>query len=232
MVALSDLTFLARGLAGGIKNVAGSAITVALATLARGLRNNGTVSIDAYDSGIGASNVIVTNTAAPGATANLIVSGDIANNGDIGFASGTAFIGAFRHAITAARDWTFPNATGTVALNSVNNAFSTTQSVTGAVNASSTVSVQNNGSTQSITFSGSPTANRVVTFPDADITIGAGSGYLGSYTQTALNAIVPTGFAWAFCNNIAGNAGGTTGVPAYYTPVTGLWLRFATDGPI
>ena len=84
----------------------------------------------------------------------------------------------------------------------------------------------------SFRLTGTPTAPRTVTFPDADITIGAGSGYLGSYTQTALNAIVPTGFAWAFCNNIPGNAGGTTGVPAYWTPVTGLWLRFATDGPI
>jgi hypothetical protein len=229
MVALSDLVLLARSAAGRVGGVAGNTITIALATLARGLQNAGTVNIDA--TGAGPTNVIIQNSTS-GQVANLAVDGDIANNGDIGFASGTNFIGVFRHAITAARDWTFPDATGNVALNSVNNAFSATQSVTGAVNASSTVSVQNNGSTQSITFTGSPTANRVVTFPDADITIGAGSGYLGSLTRTAILAIAPSGFAWAFCNDIGGSGGGTTGVPVYFTPIDNLWLRYATDTAI
>lgn len=81
-------------------------------------------------------------------------------------------------------------------------------------------------------FAGTPTGARVITVPDADITLSAGSGYLGELSRTAILAITPTEFAWAFCNDIAGSAGGTTGVPVYYTPVTGVWLRYATDGTI
>ena len=231
MVALSDLAFLARGLAGGIKNVAGSTITVALATLARGLQNAGSVTIDA--TGAGPTTVIVQNSTS-GQVANLAVDGDIANNGDIGFASGTNFIGALRHAITAARDWTFPDATGNVALNSVNNAFSTTQSVTGAVNVSDKMSLKNNGSTQSITFTGNPTGNRVVTFPDSDITIGA-SIYIGSDTKANLNALPPSATPiTAFCTDIVGaGGGGVLGVQVYWCPApTAAWLRYGTDTPI
>lgn len=229
MVALSDLTFLARGLAGGIKNVAGSTITVALATLARGLQNAGSVTIDA--TGAGPTTVIVQNSTS-GQVANLAVDGDIANNGDIGFASGTNFIGALRHAITAARDWTFPDATGNVALNSVNNAFSTTQSVTGAVNVSDKMSLKNNGSTQSITFTGNPTGNRVVTFPDSDITIGA-SASIPVDSNANIHALpVPSAPIIYYCNNIVGaSGGGVMGALVYYNTVTGLWLRVSDDNP-
>jgi hypothetical protein len=167
-----------------------------------------------------------------GQVANLAVSGVIAGNSDIAFASGTAFLGAFRHAITAARDWTFPDATGNVALNSVDNAFSTTQSVTGAVNASNTISVKNNGSTQSITFTGNPTGNRTITFPDADVTIGA-SNYIGSQTKAYLQAhtAYPVGTT-AFCNDINGVSGGVTGVMCYLGAFGVGWLRYSLDNAI
>ena len=54
------------------------------------------------------------------------------------------------------------------------------------VDAASTIVFKNNGTTHSITLTGSPTGNRTVTFPDADVTIGAGSNYLGSLTRTAI----------------------------------------------
>lgn len=113
MVALSDLTFLARNIAGGIKNVAGSTITVALATLARGLSNPGTINIDA--TGAGTSLVTIQNSTS-GQVANAQVDGSIVAYGDIGMANNTGFINTLASAVTAARVWTFPDASGTVAL--------------------------------------------------------------------------------------------------------------------
>lgn len=183
MVALSDLTFLARNIAGGIKNVAGSTITVALATLAEGLQKADDILIDAQK----ATDTIVS----------------VQNTG----------LGAVIFRVFGAVE-----AFGAAAFD-------------GIVSTNTGFDI-NDGVDQGRFRIANLTADRTYTFPDADITIGAGSGYLGSYTQAALNAIVPAGFAWAFCNNIAGSGGGTTGVPAYWTPVTGVWLRFATDTPI
>ena len=47
---------------------------------------------------------------------HLYSTDDIAADGDLGFKSDTAFLGEFQHAITAARAWTMPDKSGTVAL--------------------------------------------------------------------------------------------------------------------
>ena len=255
MVALSDLTFLARGLAGGIKNVAGSTITVALATLARGLQNASTIDIDA--TGGSTSTVIVRNSTS-GQVADLAVSGDIASNKDIAFASGTAFLGAFRHAITAARDWTFPNVSGDVLVrNSADGVVTITAdtlfNVPDAL-ADSSASFCNqetgqacnlivDGTVQfktdlsngnSFRLTGTPTAPRTITFPDSDITIGA-SIYIGSDTKANLNALPPSATPiTAFCTDIVGaGGGGVLGVQVYWCPApTAAWLRYGTDTPI
>jgi hypothetical protein len=85
-----------------------------------------------------------------------------------------------------------------------------------------------------ITLTGSPTAARTITFPDASgtVSLGASSGYIGSLTQAAILATTPSGFAWAFCNDTPGTAGGTTGAPVYWTPIPGVWLRYANDSPL
>ena len=183
MVALSDLTFLARGLAGGIKNVAGSAVTVALATLAEGLQKADDILIDAQK----ATDTIVS----------------VQNTG----------LGAVIFRVFGAVE-----AFGAAAFD-------------GIVSTNAGFDI-NDGVDQGRFRVANLTADRTYTFPDADVTIGAGSNYLGSKTSAQFNAITPSGFAWGFCNDIAGSAGGTTGVPVYYTPVTGVWLRYATDGTI
>ncbi len=66
-----------------------------------------------YQGRIG-SNVIMMTIDAITGLVNIIE--DIVVDEDIGFKSGTAYLGEFQHAATAARVWMFPNKSGTVAM--------------------------------------------------------------------------------------------------------------------
>jgi hypothetical protein len=102
-----------------------------------------------------------------------------------------------------------------------------------AISAAGDVALKNNGSTHRITLTGTPTGNRTVTFPDADITIGP-SNFIGSYAKAYLQANTAFGAGTtAFCTDIYGINGGVTGVLCYLgsNPLVG-WLRFSNDSPI
>lgn len=90
-----------------------------------------------------------------------------------------------------------------------------------------------NGTGYRIDLAGTPTANRTVTFPDADITLGP-SNFIGNYAKAYLQANTAFGAGTtAFCTDINGINGGTTGVLCYLgnNPFNG-WLRFSNDSAI
>ena len=175
MVALSDIRFLAKDAAGRLKGIAGSTITVALATLARGLSKTGDIDIDAI--GPSTTTVQIRNST-PGQVSNLNVSGNVESSGNV--------------------------------------------AGTGVFSYNSDVVLRSNGSTHSITLTGNPTGNRVITFPDSDYTIGSGGSglpYIGSYTNAALHALpAPTSPVSAYCSDLGGVAGGgVVGVFVYWS---------------
>lgn len=230
--------------------VLGSQITGIVATIARGLRNNGTIDIDAYDAGVGASSVIIRNSAAPGQTANLIVDGEIAGNKDVSFASNTSFVGTLQHAITAARAWTFPDKSGDVLIRAATtvvgligdtrfDAPGASDTSIGFFNSDLThvCNVVVEGTVQFLTdltsgagyrFAGTPTALRTITLPDADITLG-GSSSIPSATNAAIHALTPSSPMLYYCTDIPGVSPGVVGALVYYNTLTPGWMRASND---
>ncbi len=256
MVALSDLTFLARTVAGGIRNVAGNTITVALATLAEGLYKVGNIDIDAK--GVGSTQTVIRNSTS-GQVTNLSVDGGI----DAGSAMSLKNNGSTQYikltgTPTAQRTVTLPDVSGdalvrnsadgvvTIAADTLFNvpdaladssAGFCNQETGQACNLIVDGTVQfktdlSNGNAFKLT--GTPTALRTITFPDASGTVAfaGSSANLPVDSKVNIQALTPSAPVIYYCNNIVGaSGGGVMGALVYYNTVTGLWLRVSDDNP-
>ena len=168
---IEDITFLART-ARGLKGVSGGDITLPSSTTAEGLDKAGSITIDAH-AGTD-TNVDVVNTGAGDVT--LRVFGDLSATAtvtdDLTVSNGITFKndpgvskGVIDGTFSATRTFNFPNFDGNVVVTS------TTNVNTGRIMVSGNVHLQDNGSTQAIQLTGSPSGNRTVTFQDITGTV-------------------------------------------------------------
>jgi hypothetical protein len=261
MVAISDVTFLARS-GKFLKGIAGGSLTGIVAALANGLYKAGDIDIDAKkstSSTVTVRNSTAGQAADLLVDGNIVsdaaIRGDaIISDNTIIVAGGTSYGVSIGATPTADRAVTLPDVAGGILVRAASTIvdllgdtrfdapgaadtsvgfFNSTLGKVCNVVAEGTIQFLSDiGGTASYSFAGTPTANRVITLPDSDLTLGA-SIYIGTATKAALLALPPSATPQtAFCSDIAGINGGVTGVQVYWSPASVAWLRYSNDSPI